>query len=52
MITMENDMLCVFMQKQFYFYRMSVERVSFSLPEEVRILETYTLQLGDGDSFI
>lgn len=51
-ITMENDMLCVFMQKQFYFYRMSVERVSFSLPEEVRILETYTLQLGDGDSFI
>jgi len=47
----ENPGLLAYVKDRLYFPKMEKEKVSFSLPDNVKMLANYTLQLGDGDSF-
>ena len=47
----ENQYLIERVRKSLYFPRMEMEYVSLSLPNNKQDLTTFTVQLGDGDSF-
>lgn len=47
----ENGDLLAYVQDRLYFPKMQEEKVSLSLPDKMRHITNYTLQLGDGDSF-
>ena len=51
-IITEHVELCARLQKCLYGLRTEEEKISFSLPKEIKVPNTYTLQLGDSDSFI
>lgn len=48
----ENNDLSRFVKNRLYFPKMEEEKVSLSLPDNQQRLTNFTLQLGDGDSFI
>lgn len=47
----ENDDLFAYVDQRLYFPKMEQEKVSLSLPINLKYPTDYTLQLGDGDSF-
>lgn len=48
----ENYDLLNFVKNRLYFPKMEKEKVSLSLPDKQQYLNNFTLQLGDGDSFV
>lgn len=48
----ENYDLLNFVKSRLYFPKMEKEKVSLSLPDKQQYLNNFTLQLGDGDSFV
>ena len=51
-VSIESKELRDYIQDKLHFPKMNEEQISFSLPKEVTIPETYSLQYGDGDSFM
>ena len=47
----ESEALCAYKREHFYYPKSKEEKVSLSLPENVKIPQNISLQLGDGDSF-
>lgn len=47
----EDRALASYLKALVYFPSCKEEKVSFSIPEDVALPDTYTMQLGDGDSF-
>ncbi len=50
-VILENRELLIYVKQRLYFPKMEEEKVSLSLPVYQPSIESYTLQLGDGDSF-
>lgn len=50
-LTTEDSSLASYMKAHVYFPSYKEEMVSFSIPEDMTLLDSYTMQLGDGDSF-
>ena len=51
-VSVESKELRDYIQNELQFSRSEEEQISFSIPLGVMIPETYTLQFGDGDSFL
>lgn len=51
-VSIESKELRDYIQEKLHFPKMLEEQISFSLPQGLTIPETYTLQFGDGDSFM
>ena len=51
-IITDNKDLCLHIRQRLYFPKMKEEKVSFSIPQGKNIPDQYSLQLGDGDSFV
>lgn len=51
LVTENNDLLN-FVKNRLYFPKMEKEKVSLSLSDKQQYLNNFTLQLGDGDSFV
>lgn len=47
----ENPDLIAYVKDRLYFPKMQEEKVSLSLPENVKLQQNFSLQQGDGDSF-
>jgi hypothetical protein len=48
----ENYDLLNFVKSRLYFPKKEKEKASLSLPDKQQYLNNFTLQLGDGDSFV
>ena len=51
-VSVESKELRDYIQNELQFPKSEEEQISFSIPQGVSVPETYTLQFGDGDSFM
>ena len=51
-LTLDDKELYMYVHKHVYYPKMHEEKVSFSIPADMTPLKNYSLQFGDGDSFI
>ena len=51
-VIVDDNEICAYVRKKVYFPKFREEKASFSVPVNSILPNQYTLQLGDGDSFI